>query len=215
MDEFFSLITDILTFDPVCCLEFDINNYEFLREQIEKGLDPIIKELKNLPLEKMNEFRLKPDEILIEQLCDCCWEKCPFCAAVCTNTVKGHGPEEHSVPYHRPSGIIGWHVRGSVDLVVDFCTSLVASERKFYPHSHSDDSVPYKQYRKARGKYAEWLITPAGSKLVYWKWFICRFQKELEDYHHLQFVGRGDIPSDWRLYTRDEAIESLDEMYNI
>lgn len=215
LEEFFRLIKSILTFDTACCQEFDISNYEFLKEEIEKGLAPIFKEMKNLPLEKMKEFRLKPDQILIDQLCNCCWETCPFCAAVCTNTVKDHGPEKHSVPYHRPSGIIGWHKKGTVELVVDFCTTLIASERKFYPQSDSDNTVPYKQYQKAGGKYAEWLITPAGSKLIYWKWFICRFQKELEDYHNMKFVGRGDIPSDWRNFTPTEAIESLDEMYNV
>uniref|UniRef100_A0A8C6SWH7 VLIG-type G domain-containing protein n=1 Tax=Neogobius melanostomus TaxID=47308 RepID=A0A8C6SWH7_9GOBI len=215
LEEFVGLIKNVLTFDTACCQEFDINNYEFLKEEIEKGLAPIVKEMKNLPLEKMNEFRLKPDQILIDQLTNCCWETCPYCGAVCTNTVKSHSPEKHSVPYHRPSGIIGWHGSGTVELVIDFCTTLVASDRKFYPQFDSDNTVPYKQYQTAGGNYEKWVITPAGSKLIYWKWFICRFQKELENYHNMKFVGQGDIPSDWRNYTKKEAIESLDEMYNM
>lgn len=215
LEEFFGLIKETLTFDTGCCQEFDINNYEFLNEEVQKGLVRIVREMKNLPLEKMNDFRLQPEQILIEQLCNCCWVTCPFCGAVCTNTGKDHSPEKHSVPYHRPSGIIGWHIRGTVELVVDFCPNLVASERKFYPQHDSDDTVPYKQYQTAGGKYAEWQITPAGSKLIYWKWFICHFQKELENYHNMKFEGRGDIPSDWKNFTKEEAIESLDEMYNI
>ncbi|XP_020782790.2 interferon-induced very large GTPase 1-like [Boleophthalmus pectinirostris] len=213
LQEFHSLLREKLNFGQILAQNFkSVTAFSFLKEAIEKRLCPITEDLKNLPLDKMNEFRLHPDQILIDQLCNCCWETCPFCAAVCLNTVKDHSPDKHSVLFHRPTGIEGWHIRGTVEMVIDFCTTLVASDKKFRPQSFSHVSVPYKKYQSASGNYAEWLITPDGSKLVYWKWFICRFQKELEDYHNLKFVGQGEIPSEWRNYSREEAIQSLNEI---
>ncbi|KAK7939389.1 hypothetical protein WMY93_002715 [Mugilogobius chulae] len=213
LQEFHGLLKEKLNFGQISTANFSgVKIFSFLREAIEKRLVPITMNLEKLPLDKMNEYRLQPDQILIDQLCNCCWETCPFCAAVCTNTVKDHSPEKHSVPFHRPTGIEGWHIRGTVEMVIDFCTTLAASDKKFRPET-STLTVPYKQYKTAGGNYAEWLITPDGSKLVYWKWFICQFQKDLEDYHNLKFVGQGEIPSDWREYSREDAIESLNEIY--
>ncbi|KAL7378115.1 hypothetical protein ABVT39_008636 [Epinephelus coioides] len=193
----------------------DINNFDFLTEEIEKGLVSVMKEVGSLSLDKMKEFRMKPDQILIDQLCNCCWAKCPFCAAVCTNTLENHSPDKHSVPFHRPSGIEGWHVRGTVELVINFCTTLVASDQCFYPHHDSKKTIPYKQYQHAGKKYATLQITPDESKMIYWKWFVCRFQQQLEDHYDLKFQGRGEIPPEWRGHSKQEAIESLDEMYNL
>ncbi|XP_068574556.1 interferon-induced very large GTPase 1-like isoform X2 [Cebidichthys violaceus] len=214
MEEFSSLLKDELTFNTICCQNFsDLNSFDFLKEEIEKGLESIIKELSSLPLDNMKKFRMKPDEILINQLCDCCWVTCPFCAAVCTNTVKKHSPDKHSVLFHRPSGITGFHTRGTQDLVISFCTTLVASDKRFI--TSSEDSIPYKEYERGGEKYASWKITPDESKLTYWKWFVCRFQKQLEDHYTFKFQGRGEIPSEWQDHKKQEAIDSLDEMYNL
>ncbi|KAM7372335.1 hypothetical protein PAMP_009512 [Pampus punctatissimus] len=213
LKELSSLIKDELTFDTICSQSFsDINKFDFLKEEIEKGLESITKELGSLPLDKMKEFRLMPDQILINQLCNCCWVKCPFCAAVCTNTVKDHSPDDHSVPFHRPSGINGWHYRNTVEMSINFCTTNVASYRHFYPHHDSDKKIAFKLYRTAGPDYAKWRITPDGSKLTYWKWFVCRFQKQLEDHYNLKFQGMGEIPSEWIGCSTEEAIKSLDEM---
>uniref|UniRef100_A0A665W9B6 VLIG-type G domain-containing protein n=1 Tax=Echeneis naucrates TaxID=173247 RepID=A0A665W9B6_ECHNA len=211
---FSSLLGDVLAFDASFPQNFtDINDFDFLKEEVEKGLVPISEELSSLSLSKIKKFRQKPDQILIEQLCKCCWVKCPFCAAVCINTMEDHGPEKHNVPFHRPSGIEGWHTRGTEDLVIDFCTTLVASNRSFYPRHDSEEAVPYKQYQRGGDKYAQWMITADESKLTYWKWFVCRFQKQLEEHYNLKFQNWGEIPREWRKHRKDEAIKSLDEMY--
>ncbi|XP_049925919.1 interferon-induced very large GTPase 1-like isoform X3 [Epinephelus moara] len=216
VEEFYNLLKDELTFNTFCCQNFsDINDFDFVREEIEKGLVSVMKEVSSLSLDKMEEFRMKPDQILIDQLCNCCWAKCPFCAAVCTNTLENHSPDKHSVPFHRPSGIKGWHDIDTMDLDINFCTTSVASDDFFYPYWHSYDSFPYKHYQRAGKKYATWQITPDESKLTYWKWFVCRFEKQLEDYYKLKFQGRGEIPPAWRDHSKQEAIESLDEMYNL
>ncbi|KAM9346030.1 interferon-induced very large GTPase 1-like [Symphorus nematophorus] len=216
MEEFSSLLKKKLTFDGICCQNFsDINNFDFLKEEIEKGLVIIMKEVSSLSLDKMKEFRMKPDQILIDQLCKCCWVTCPFCAAVCTNTLEDHSPDKHNVPFHRASGIKGWHFKNTVELVIDFCTTSVASDGSFYPHHDSDETFPFKEFHKAGGQYATWNITPDESKLTYWKWFVCQFQTQLENHYELKFQGRGEIPSEWRNHSKPEAIKSLDEIYNL
>uniref|UniRef100_A0A3P9ICG7 VLIG-type G domain-containing protein n=1 Tax=Oryzias latipes TaxID=8090 RepID=A0A3P9ICG7_ORYLA len=217
MKEFSSLLSCRLTLDTISCQNFsDVNDLDFLREEIEKGLQIITKEMKELSVDEVMKYRQKPDEILIEQLCNCCWKRCPFCAAVCTNTIKDHSPEKHSVPFHRPAGVSGFQThRHTVDLVSDFCTTLVASDRSFYPSHESEKNVPFKQYQTAGGKCASWSITAHGSNLQYWKWFVCRFQKELEDYYKLKFQGVGGVPSEWRKYSKEEALESLNEMSSL
>ncbi|XP_030595636.1 interferon-induced very large GTPase 1-like [Archocentrus centrarchus] len=213
LKEFSSLLKDELTFENIYSQNFnDINDFEFLKEQIKKRLPSIFDQMSSLSLDKLKESRVKPDEILIDQLCRCCWVTCPFCAAVCTNTIEGHSDVDHSVPFHRPEGIKGWHYRGTVELSIKFCTTAVASDGRFHPHPDSEETVPYKQYRTAGPKYANWRITPDESKLAYWKWFVCRFQNQLEEHHELKFQDTGEIPSEWKTISKDEAITSLNQM---
>uniref|UniRef100_G3NX04 VLIG-type G domain-containing protein n=1 Tax=Gasterosteus aculeatus TaxID=69293 RepID=G3NX04_GASAC len=212
MEEFSSLLQAKLTFNTICCKNFnDLNSFDFLKEGIEEGLESIVKELRSLSLDEMQESRMKPDQILIDQLCNCCWVKCPFCAAVCTNTLEDHSPDKHKVTFHRPAGITGWNWKGTKDLDIDFCTTSVASDISFIPISDSEVSFPYKKYQTAGEKYASWEITPDESKLAYWKWFVCKFQKELEAHYNKKFQGRGEIPSAWKNHTEQEAIDSLDK----
>lgn len=211
--EFSSLLKDKLTF-TICCQNFsDINNFDFLKEEIKKGLESIMRDMSSLPLKNMKKFRMKPDEILIDHLCKCCWVTCPFCSAVCTNTMEDHLPDKHSVPFHRSAAINGIHYRNSLEPYVDFCTTSVASDCSFYPDQNSDMLIPFKQYGNAGPRFESWKITPDESKLTYWKWFVVRFQKQLEGYYELQFQGNGEIPREWKNYSKEEAIASLDEMY--
>uniref|UniRef100_A0A3Q2U850 VLIG-type G domain-containing protein n=1 Tax=Fundulus heteroclitus TaxID=8078 RepID=A0A3Q2U850_FUNHE len=216
VEEFSSKLEPNLTLDTISCQNFtDINNFDFVKEEIEKGLKVNIKEMSDLSLNTVNDCRQKPEQILIDQLCNCCWERCPFCAAVCTNTLKDHSPGKHSVPFHRPCGVKGWHYRGLPDFVIDFCTTLVASDQSFFPEHDSQETVPYKQYQTAGEKYASWSITADASMLAYWKWFIFRFHKDLENYYNNKFQGHGKIPQQWKDLSKKDAIESLNEMCSL
>ncbi|XP_013868301.1 interferon-induced very large GTPase 1-like [Austrofundulus limnaeus] len=211
--EFSHALKPNLTLDTIYCQNFrDINNFDFLKEELEKDFVDVTENMSLLSLDAVMNCRQKPDQILIDQLCDCCWEKCPFCSAVCTNTLKDHSPEKHSVPFHRPSGVKGYYKRGTIDLLIDFCTTLVASDKTFHPEYNSSESIRFKQYADAGEKYASWSITADASMLTYWKWFICRFEKHLEDRYKKKFQGKGEIPDEWRNCSKKEAIESLDEM---
>ncbi|XP_076739106.1 interferon-induced very large GTPase 1-like [Maylandia zebra] len=215
--EFSRFLKDKLTLGTISCQNFgDINNFDFLKEEIEKGLISIKEEMNRLSLDKIKEFRLRPDQILIDQLCDCCWETCPFCRAVCTNTVKDHVIKDkidHSCPFHRSSAVNGVHYRNTTEISINFCTTEVASDRSFYPDGVSEELFLYKEYRKAGPRFANWSITPDEYTSKYWIWFVCKFKKRLEEHYGLSFTGRGEIPPKWTEFTKEEAIQSLDEMY--
>ncbi|XP_030649197.1 interferon-induced very large GTPase 1-like [Chanos chanos] len=190
----------------------DITDFDLLEEVVKREINTVIEELNSsftrLSDLKMNMFRRRPDEILIKHFCQCCWVQCPFCKAVCTNTIEGH-TEDHSVPFHRPVGINGNYYANTSDIFIDFCTTAVASNREFHTSPESNEEFLFKKYRDAGPPYSDWSITPDFSDLPYWKWFICRFQADLEKCFNLNFRGKGEIPSEWRNCTKEEAIESL------
>ncbi|XP_076866542.1 interferon-induced very large GTPase 1-like [Brachyhypopomus gauderio] len=192
-----------------CVDQKEITDLGFLQEVVKNGLKDITSKLScsvsDLNLEM---FRKKPDQILIEHLCRCCWEQCPFCNAVCTNTMEDH-TGDHMVRFHRNCGINGWSFKFSNNIGIDFCTTAVSSDLLFRT---SAGVFSFKEYRKAGGEHARWNITPDNSEMPYWKWFVCRFQKELENYYKKQFTGHGEIPTEWRKFTKEEAIKSLNEL---
>uniref|UniRef100_A0A674MQC0 VLIG-type G domain-containing protein n=1 Tax=Takifugu rubripes TaxID=31033 RepID=A0A674MQC0_TAKRU len=209
----FSRLTEHKVKLSISCEGFsDIDNFDFLEEQIKKGLESNKEMMGDLSPDDIKKYRLQPDQILIDQLCNCCWVTCPFCSAVCTNTVKDHSPDKHSAPFHRPNGVNGRRFRGTNNFVVESCTTLVASDRAFYPHHDSDVTIPYKQYQTAGEECASWEITSDGSLLPFWKWFNYRFQKELENHYDLRFTGEGEIPNNWGEIKKEDAIKSLDEL---
>ncbi|KAI2645584.1 Interferon-induced very large GTPase 1 [Labeo rohita] len=186
----------------------DVDDFSLLEDVMNQKLSATMTDVsRELKTGKLDP-KFRPDEILIDHLCQCCWVQCPFCGATCTNTIENHDGD-HSVPLHRNNGINGWYYKGTTNLSVEICTSAVASDQSFYPNE-SDYTVLWKKYRKAGGVYEDWRITPDRSQPPYWKWFVCRFQKDLEKYYSKTFEGNGNIPEEWRKYTNHSAIECLD-----
>ncbi len=161
------------------------------------------------------DSKFRPDEILIDHFCQCCWVQCPFCKAVCTNTTDNHDGD-HSVPLHHVTGTNGWFHGGTKHFSLSICTTAVTSGRCFYSNGQKSSDwsnrIPWREYRKAGGAYAKWRITPDSSELSYWKWFVCRFQIDLEKYYDKQFEGYGEIPNEWRKCSKQDALESLDRI---
>ncbi|XP_030597035.1 interferon-induced very large GTPase 1-like [Archocentrus centrarchus] len=205
LKKFSSLLKYELTFDIVCSQNFsDINDFDFVKKEIEKGFTSIFKEMSRISLDKLKESRLKPDEILIDQLCNCCWETCPFCSAVCINTMKDHSPEDHSTPFHLFEGMNGKHRAHTGEFSLTFCAEGIHNISRFF----------YKHYRIAGLPYANWRIPLNGPKLAFWKWFVCRFQHELEEHYKIKLQGITAILVEWKAISKHEAIKSLDEMCN-
>ncbi|XP_039535099.1 interferon-induced very large GTPase 1-like [Pimephales promelas] len=191
----------------------DVDDFKLLEDVIRQELPAIMTDIcsrfntKTFPVKL--DYKFRPDELLIGHLCQCCWVQCPFCKAICTNTIENHDGD-HSVPFHRIIGPNGWFYKGTTHLATEICTSAVASNRSFYPND-SEDTFLWKDYRKAGGVYANWSITPDLSELPYWKWFVWRFQKDLEKHYSKTFEGSGKIPDEWRKYSKQDAIKSLDQ----
>ncbi|XP_073669939.1 interferon-induced very large GTPase 1-like [Paramisgurnus dabryanus] len=187
----------------------DVDDFKLLEDVIRTELSSIMttirRECNTDTFDKKLDLNNRPDEILIDHFCQCCWVQCPFCKAICTNTINYHDGD-HSVPFHRVHGINGWSYSGTTNLSASICTTEVASNQ--YLCTSDGARVSYREYRRAGGVYAKWSITPDLSELPYWKWFVCRFQKDLEIYYKKTFKGKGKIPDEWRQYTKQEAIES-------
>ncbi|XP_056589456.1 interferon-induced very large GTPase 1, partial [Triplophysa dalaica] len=213
-DRFTHLLSDVLVFSVSDLSGVNIDDVDLtvLDDVISKNISSVMKTIhsrfttETFPVKL--DFPDRPDEILIGHFCQCCWVQCPFCAAICTNTIENHDGD-HSVPFHRNIGLNGWYYQGTTNLAINICTSAVASDGSFYPDHDSDDTCLWKEYRKGGPKYAHWSITPDISDLPYWKWFVCRFQKNLEKFYKKTFDGSGRIPNEWRKYSKEEAIESL------
>uniref|UniRef100_A0A8C2D4Y2 VLIG-type G domain-containing protein n=1 Tax=Cyprinus carpio TaxID=7962 RepID=A0A8C2D4Y2_CYPCA len=190
----------------------DVDDFKLLEDVIKNELPSIIKDISGrfdkFPVKLDLKFR--PDQLLIDDLCQCCWGQCPFCGAICTNTIENHD-EDHSAVFHGVRGVKGVVFKDTTNLSVWICTTSVASSNRSFYHSDSGESVLYSEYRKAGGDYAKWSITPDLSELPYWKWFVCKFQKDLEKFYNKTFDGSGKIPSEWRKYSKEGAIESLDK----
>ncbi|KAG1939934.1 interferon-induced very large GTPase 1-like [Pimephales promelas] len=150
-----------------------VDDFNLLEVVISEELGSVSSEMQNKfskeTFPENLEHKDRPDEILIDHLCQCCWVQCPFCAATCTNTVENH-TGDHSVPFHRVDGLSGCCYEETECLSADFCTTLVRTGKMFY-----------------------------------------RFQKDLEEYFEKTFHRWDDISYGWSHYSKEQAIESLDD----
>ncbi|KAL0152252.1 hypothetical protein M9458_051975 [Cirrhinus mrigala] len=195
-------------------VKYDGVDVKLLEDVIRQELTAIMSEICNRCNAKSFliklDYKFRPDELLVNHFCRCCWVQCPFCRAICTNTIENHDGD-HSVPFHRNIGLNGWYYRGTTNLSINICTSSVAGTGFFYPSASDENTVLWREYRTAGGVYEKWSITPDLSELPYWKWFVWRFQNDLEKYYNKTFQGWGKIPDEWRKYSKQDAIESLDQ----
>ncbi|XP_055972105.1 LOW QUALITY PROTEIN: interferon-induced very large GTPase 1-like, partial [Sorex fumeus] len=183
----------------------EVKDLDFLKDAMSDALDPTMEDLEQKCLNTNEEdVMLEISDILSEHLSGC-WEKCPFCGTVCTNTIQAHDGD-HSAPFHRSKALTGrrWHATDHFS--IDFCTTSVASNCEFYV---GDKTFPYKTYRQAGGVYATWSITPDFSTQLYWKWFVCHFRSNLEKKYKLKFEGWGQIPDEWHSITKQNVLDQL------
>ncbi|ROL41305.1 Interferon-induced very large GTPase 1 [Anabarilius grahami] len=195
-------------------VKHDADDFNLLEDVMRKKLPAIMSDISNrfntetFPVKL--DYNFRPDEILIDHFCQCCWVQCPFCGATCTYTTKNHYGD-HSAPFHRSIGLNGIYYYNTSNLSTHICTSAVGNSTLYLHPNDSDDTVLWRDYRRAGGVCADWNISPDLSDLPYWKWFVCRFQKELEKHHNKTFEGEGEIPEEWRKYSKQAVIEILDK----
>ncbi|XP_036375382.1 interferon-induced very large GTPase 1-like [Megalops cyprinoides] len=187
----------------------DITDLLFLKNTLVESLLKMVENVKEENKKSLNlgMFRKRPDEMLFQQMSGC-WEQCPFCKAVCTNTMPNHDTD-HCVEFHRPRALAGMYYSNTENFCLDFCTSAVISDEEFKPHPESK-WIPFKKYREAGPPYGSWNITPDGSEKCYWKWFIYTFRSKLEEKYKLKFKGKGIIPGSWTRFTKQDALQEVD-----
>uniref|UniRef100_A0A3B3QNT3 Interferon-induced very large GTPase 1 n=1 Tax=Paramormyrops kingsleyae TaxID=1676925 RepID=A0A3B3QNT3_9TELE len=188
----------------------DISDTEFLKDMIAKYLEEVVKSENMEKVDASSQhlclLKQKITEILFKQL-EGCWAQCPFCKAICTNTMSNH-TGDHRVQFHRSSALGRWSYYKTDEFSNNFCTSMVSSDSSFRSCA-SGNWIPFKSYRDGGDPYDKWSITADGSTQGYWKWFICRFQKEWEDRCGYKFKGEGVIPDSWRKITKESVLEEL------
>ncbi|EPQ05525.1 Interferon-induced very large GTPase 1 [Myotis brandtii] len=183
----------------------EINDIEFLKKAMSEALDDLMTVVEKTRF-SMPEEDMVPEiqNMLSEHLCGC-WKQCPFCGAICTNTIPNHDGD-HSVPFHRPKAVNGGQWVNTDHFNIDCCTSLVASNHSFVLNGRD---IPFKTYRQAGGEFAKWSITPDTSTQPYWKWFVCHFRSNLEGKYEKQFTDKGKIPDAWTKITKQNVLDDL------
>ncbi|XP_075605581.1 interferon-induced very large GTPase 1-like [Balearica regulorum gibbericeps] len=211
LDEFCSALGEVLRLPRTELKGIEhqeITDIEFLNNAMTEALAPLKDHLREeFASANMRSFERQPHTILAEQFAGC-WEQCPFCRAVCTNTMPNHDGD-HQLVFHRPQGLTGIKWYKTDDLVIDICSSLVASD--CFLVIGEETQYPYKKYRDAGPPYNTWKITPDPSMQVYWKWFVCHFRSELEKCYNGKFQGKGEIPASWHNIKKQEALDQLKE----
>ncbi|XP_037986424.1 interferon-induced very large GTPase 1-like, partial [Motacilla alba alba] len=184
----------------------EVTDIEFLSSAMAQPLDDLKDRLmKEFAYADLSSFSRQPHTILAEHFAGC-WAQCPFCGAVCTNTMRDHDGD-HQLVFHRPRALMGTMWRGTDQLVIDICSSLVESNLKF--RFDNGKWIPYKKYRDAGPPYATWNILPDSSMQAYWKWFVSHFRTQLEALYNGKFQGKGKIPEAWQRITKQEALSEL------
>ncbi|KAM4787368.1 interferon-induced very large GTPase 1-like isoform 1-T2 [Cyanocitta cristata] len=211
LDEFCRELTEVINLprsDLKGIEHQEVTDIEFLSSAMAEALDDLKDRLrKEFADADMSLFPRQPHIILAEHFSGC-WEQCPFCGAVCTNTMRNHDGDHQQV-FHRPRALMGTVWEKTNHLVIDICSSLVASNLKF----RFDDGkwIPYKRYRDAGPRFSTWKILPDPSMQAYWKWFVSHFRTQLEALYNGKFQGKGEIPEAWQRVTKQEALSELDK----
>ncbi|KFP08796.1 Interferon-induced very large GTPase 1, partial [Egretta garzetta] len=104
LDEFCSALGEVLSLprkDLKGIEHQEVTDIEFLSNAMAEVLAPLRDSLREgFASADMSSFERQPHTILAEQFAGC-WEQCPFCGAVCTNTMKNHDGD-HYLVFHRP-----------------------------------------------------------------------------------------------------------------
>uniref|UniRef100_A0A8B9TPA5 Interferon-induced very large GTPase 1 n=1 Tax=Anas platyrhynchos TaxID=8839 RepID=A0A8B9TPA5_ANAPL len=219
LDEFCRVLRDVqdLSRSDLKGIEHqEITDTEFLNYAMTEALSHVIDDLrKEFEEACMSSFERQPHTIVAEQFAGC-QEQCPFCGAVCTNTMPNHDGD-HRVVFHRPQFLRGhrwyerrlfkWHKTDKFKIGI--CSSLVSSDYLF--RLGEDRWIPYKKYRDAGHPYSTWSIPPDPSMQAYWKWFVSSFRTQLEQYYNGKFHGKGEIPASWKTVTKQNALAELEK----
>ncbi|XP_058871840.1 interferon-induced very large GTPase 1-like isoform X2 [Acipenser ruthenus] len=179
-------------------LEYYIDDWMKTFEFFQRG--NIAEELKSLPV--------KPQDVLFEKLIGC-GKQCPFCKVPCDAGGKDH--DKHHATVHRPQGVGRYRWSHSRHLCVDLCSTNVQSDVKFCNSDTEGKFHPFKDYRRF---YPEWNIAPDPSIQAsdYWKYVMTAFNEQFAEEYNAK---PADIPDGWKNITKEQALKSINEVFNV
>ncbi|MGH0171591.1 UNVERIFIED_CONTAM: hypothetical protein FKN15_061190 [Acipenser sinensis] len=160
---------------------------------------------------KLDSLPFKPQDELFKRVFGC-GKQCPFCKVPCEAGGKDHS--EHHASVHRPQGLgryqyFFFFFRGK--LAVNICTTGVQSDIKFSNINTGGKFHPLKEYRTY---YPDWNIAPDSSVEAsdYWKYVLTTFNERFAVEYHAQ---SADIPETWKTISKDQALKSINEVFNM
>ena len=192
----------------------DLNNFNYFTEEVTRGFRKmqvsLLEDFQSSPFSKMDSWSKHPYDILYDTLRGCC-EQCPFCKEQCELTTRDHGCK-HSIEIHRPICLGGYRKVSTGEMVLDICSSRVASDISFRNHKTGVDK--FHLYKRYRTYYPNWIITPDNSLQAssYWKWFVANYSAQIAEHFNMQ---ETEIPDTWTLLKWEEVKEDLKTLYNL
>ena len=190
----------------------DISNFsDAVDADLRKLSDQILTRFQNMTVDSMDNWKLRPYDILYDRLHGCC-EQCPFCKEQCEHTFDGHSPP-HIVGIHRPQCLGGYRWIASSQVMIDTCNALVASAHTFKKKRDSNEELEgYAQYYS---KYPKWYIQPSRKADIsqYWKWLLANHQEPLAR----AFNARPStlIPVHWTTLKWEDVKQELIDTYQL
>ena len=227
--KFCESMTDTMSLDPLqlsvttnCTIKSFSNFQNFLETELQNLKENIKTEFHEetalaIWLDQINPF---------EKVCNRLWgcvEHCPFCREPCQHSIPDHQSSHHCVQ-HKPPAVRGVRNRHTQSLTLSTCTLKVVSgalfrcnlicyqcqKTEFCDSSESvcEDDLPEHDYREYKKYLPRWDIAPdtAGEASKYWKWIVCKFEKELLEDNPGTMI---EIPDSWKLVSKQEAKDSL------
>ena len=183
-----------------------INNLENEKDTILQDFND-----KGTDIGKVTEWKNPPHLVLCNTLIGCT-EQCPFCKEQCELTDPDHLKlkKVHFTETHRPQCLGRYIQLDDNSLVLEICTELIETDKKFKkPDTDTEEFIFYKNYKEI---FKDWLISNEKPRNgpIYWQWFCAEFNTEI-----VEWVGSSatSVPSSWNLLTKDDAINSLRELY--
>ncbi len=124
----------------------DVDDFNLLEDMIRKDITAVISVISTHFSDFLwrLDYKNRPDEILIDHFCQCCWVQCPFCKATCTNTIENH-EEDHNVDFHRINGLNGFYYDETQNFCTEFCSSVMKSGKSF---KSSENWIPFEKYKQ-------------------------------------------------------------------
>uniref|UniRef100_A0A3Q4GYF1 Si:dkey-85k7.12 n=1 Tax=Neolamprologus brichardi TaxID=32507 RepID=A0A3Q4GYF1_NEOBR len=157
---------------------------------------------------KLQHLHVNPQNELFNKLIGC-GKQCPFCKAPCDAGGKGH--TEHFASLHRPHGLDRYMQGHTQKPVLDTCSSLVISDKRFRSSDTNNEWHPYKKYKDI---YKDWNIQPDVSLEAsdYWKYVMTKYNSDFAKEYEAEPVN---IPVPWYTINKDKAEKSLKESFYI